>query len=319
MRNPVEPFPATIERFLAVKESENASPNTIRAYRADLIDLANYIGPKQPAETLSREIVRSFLAWTATRSLNKGTIKRRLYAIKSFTRWMQREELISEDTCEAIVGVHGPKLPENLPDIPSPEDIKRLLDGPFPTAFPERDRLLLELLYGAGLRVSEAARLTVDSFVPEQRAILIHGKGGMYGKDSKERLVPINPHMQKALNEYLPARARLLSQRKLETRALFFALNKGEGECVASRSVARILLRVTEVRGMQPLNPHRLRHACATHMLDNKCPLDVLKDLLGHDNINVTAMYCQVSTRLMMDSYKASHPYAVAAQKDGAA
>ena len=147
-----------------------------------------------------------------------------------------------------------------------------LLDGgDFPTAFPERDRLLCELMYGAGLRVSEAAHIKIEDLRPEQKAILIHGKGGPYGKSAKQRLVPLNPHSRKALDEYLSARVRFPN---VETNVLFFAVrNRYEKsstkiESINVRSIARMLLYMTQVRGLQPMHPHycatRARLTCST-------------------------------------------------------
>ena len=133
----------------------------------------------------------------------------------------------------------------------------------------------------------------------------------MYGKAGRQRLVPLNPHSKKALDEHLAARSRVLVERKLETRALFFSRsNSSDGAPIDVRSVARMLVQMTKVRRLQRMHPHLLRHACATHMLDNRCPLDVIAEVLGHDNLDTTAHYAQVSTRLMMDSYKAAHPHA---------
>jgi integrase/recombinase XerC len=303
-----------IDRFLLAKRSENASPFTIRAYRADLRDLSNFIGVQQGPERLSREIVRAFLAMLHKRGATKTTASRKLSAIKSFVRWLASEEIISDDAFQKLITIKRPKMPHTLPDVPSQEEMAVLLDGgDFPTAFPERDKLLCELMYGAGLRVSEAAHVTLDDLRPEQSVILIHGKGGPYGKNAKHRLVPLNPHSQKALDEYLDARAKFL---KVETNVLFFgarnryAKSPADVEPIDVRSIARMLLHMTKVRGLQRMHPHLLRHACATHMLDNGCPLDVIAQILGHDNLDVTAHYAQVSTRLMMDTYNAAHPHA---------
>jgi site-specific recombinase XerD len=246
------------------------------------------------------------------RGASKTTASRKLSAIKSFVRWLASEEIITDDTFEKLITIKRPKLPDTLPDVPSKEEMAVLLDGgDFPTAFPARDKLLCELMYGAGLRVSEAAHITLDDLRPEQKAILIHGKGGPYGKNAKQRLVPLNPHSQKALDAYLAARLKLAEARKVETRALFFGLrNNEDGTAISVRSVFRMLLHMTKVRGLQRMHPHLLRHACATHMLDNGCPLDVIAQILGHDNLDVTAHYAQVSTRLMMDTYNAAHPHA---------
>ena len=303
-----------IERFLLSKRSENSSPCTIRAYRADLEDLSKFIGIQQGPERLSREIVRGFLAMLHKRGATKTTASRKLSAAKSFVRWLASEEIIPDDTFEKIITIKRPKTPDNLPDVPSKEEMTTLLDGgDFPTAFPERDKLLCELLYGAGLRVSEAAHMKLDDLRLEQKAILIHGKGGPYGKSAKQRLVPLNPHSRKAVDEYLVARATFL---KVGTNVLFFAARNryakspGDIEPIDVRSISRMLLHMTKVRGLQPMHPHLLRHACATHMLDNGCPLDVIAQILGHDNLDVTAHYAQVSTRLMMDTYNQAHPHA---------
>jgi len=313
-----------IERFILAKKAENASPNTIRAYRADLIDLSNFIGSKQGPDRLTRNVVRAFLALSSERGQQKSTMKRKLYAIKSFARWLIGERIISDDDFTKIGDLRSPKLPSVLPDVPSQEEMLILLDGgDFPTAFPSRDRLLLELMYGTGLRVSEVAQIRVDDLRLEQSAILIHGKGGPYGKNAKHRLVPLNPKSRKALDAYLIEREKVAAAIRIKTQALFFSVrNRYPGANQGSlnvRSVGRMLLNITKVRGLPPMHPHLLRHACATHMLDNGCPLDVISQILGHDNLDVTAHYAQVSTRLMMETYRSTHPHAKRAVHGGAA
>jgi integrase/recombinase XerC len=303
-----------IERFLMSKRAENATMNTIRAYRSDLEDLSNFMGIRQGPERLSREIVRGFLALLYRRGASKTTAVRKLSAIKSFTLWLRSEGILGEDTYDKIIKIKRPRTPDKLPDIPSEEEMAILLDGDFPTAFPQRDKLLCELLYGAGLRVTEAAQIRLDDLRPEQNAILIHGKGGPYGKNAKHRLVPLNPPSRQALDSYLIERDKVAKRYKLETQALFFALRnrsvEEQRESINVRSIRRMLLEITKLRGLPPMHPHLLRHACATHMLDHGCPLDVIAEILGHDNIDVTAHYAQVSTRLMMDTYNAAHPHA---------
>jgi len=309
-----------IDRYILAKRAENAAPNTIRAYQADLIDLSNFMGVSQSPERLSREVVRGFLALLHRNGISKTTAVRKLTAIKSFCEWLRNEETMNDDTYQRIALIKRPKLPETLPDVPSQEEMRVLLDGDFPTAFPERDRLLLELLYGSGLRVSEAANIKLEDLRPEQRGILIHGKGGMFGKSAKERLVPLNPYSQDALDAYLLERSKFIKQAKTKTEALFFAVRNryaadGKLQSINVRSVVRMLKLMTKLRGLQPMHPHLLRHACATHMLDNRCPLDVIAEVLGHDNLDVTAHYAQVSTRLMMEAYNSAHPYAASPKK----
>jgi site-specific recombinase XerD len=302
-----------IDRFLLVKRSENSSPNTIRAYHADLVDLSNFIGVEKGPEQLSREVIYLFLAALHHRGTSKTTANRRLSVIKTFVTWLRSDGIfISEDGFDKIITIKRPKSPNTLPDIPSQEQMAMLLDGDFPTAFPQRDRLLLELLYGSGLRVSEVAQIRVGDLRLEQNAILINGKGGPYGKSAKLRLVPLNAKSREALDLYLIERKKMLAKHNLETEALFFPVrdrySPAKRGALNVRSVHRMLLYICKLRGLAPMHPHLLRHACGTHMLDNRCPLDVIGQILGHDNLDITAHYAQVSTKLMVNEYNRAHP-----------
>ena len=145
-------------------------------------------------------------AMTASTESSTPAVNPPQKAIKSFVRWLYSEGIILEGSFDKISTIRRPKTPDTLLDVPSQEEMTIFLDGgdfrggDFPTAFPERDRLLLELMYGSGLRVSEAAQIRLDDLRPEQNAILINGKGGPYGKNAKHRLVPLNPSSYKALN-----------------------------------------------------------------------------------------------------------------------
>lgn len=301
-----------IDSFILCKQSENSSPHTIRAYRAFLLELSEFVGTEQSPECLSREMIRGFLALLQRNGVSEKTSAIKLAAIKSFMQWLRGEGIIGEETFEKIITIKRPKTPDILPEVPSEEEMKILLDGgDFPTPFPERDRLLLELMYGCGLRVSEATHIRLEDLRPEQDAIVINGKGGPYGKNAKFRLVPLNPKSREALMAYLTKRRKVLKKKKMESTVLFFRVRgKFAHIPINVRSVNRMLLTITKVRGLSPMHPHLLRHACATHMLDHGCPLDVISHILGHDNIDVTAHYAQVSTRLMMTTYNQAHPHA---------
>ena len=219
-----------IGEFLTSRRAENSAPNTIRAYAGDLQQVAQFVGSEDWAEKLTRTVVRGFVAWSG-RKTAATSVGRKLHALKAFTSWLRTEGILSDDVWHGITSLHQPRKANKLPDVPSQEEMASLLDGPFPSAFPERDRLLLLLMYGDGLRVSE----------------------------TNAAVQPINV-----------------------------------------RSIHRMLLLMTSLRGLQPMNPHLLRHAAATHMLENDCPLDLIAKVLGHDNIDITAHYAQVTTRLMM-------------------
>jgi integrase/recombinase XerC len=305
-----------IEEYLFIRQAENASPNTLQAYQRDLERLERFVGGSQWAEHLSRTVVRGYLVWIHENGVSHVSMGRYLAAVKGFTIWLRSEGILQDDVCYGITSLRSPKLVKRLPDVPSQEEMATLLHGDFPTAFPERDRLLCELLYGAGLRVSEAANIRLGDLRPEQNAILIHGKGGRYGKAGRHRLAPLNRRSQKALDEYQTVRTRFLDSRGLAAEVLFFSVHNPYAAAglpvqpINVRSIGRMLLFMTKVRLLKPMHPHLLRHACATHMLENGCPLDVIAHVLGHDNLDITAHYAQVSSRLMMKSYNAAHPHA---------
>src|SRR5581483_3286959 len=243
-----------IERYIYSMRAGAYSPNSIKSYREDLAELSRFIGHDQNAACLTHTIIRAHLAFLIRNGMAPSSVKRKMHAFKSYCRWLHLEGLLAGDAYEAIRKLRGPKLPEKLPDIPTADDMKRLLDGDFPTPFPTRDRLILELLYGAGLRVNEAAKLTLQDFRPEQRSILIHGKGGMYGKAAKERLVPVNPYVQAALDAYLPARQQFMAAENIYSNALFIAVRNRYSEksgrpAISDRTIRRLLEYMCELRG----------------------------------------------------------------------
>lgn len=298
-----------IRKFILAYLDTGVSPKTARRKLSAIKGFYQFVFAE-----LSREIVRGFMALLHRRGASKTAAVRKLSVIKSFVIWLRTDGILGDDGFDKIMMLKRPRTPDTLPDVPSEEEMAILLDGDFPTAFPQRDRLLCELLYGAGLRVTEAVQIGLDDLRPEQDAILIHGKGGPYGKNAKHRLVPLNPSSRQALGTYMNERDKMVKRYKLETGALFFAARNRYAEeergPLNVRSVCRMLLQITKLRGLPPMHPHLLRHACATHMLDHGCPLDVIAEILGHDNIDVTAHYAQVSTRLMMETYNAAHPHA---------
>jgi integrase/recombinase XerC len=278
-----------VENFLLSLEAANMSAHTIRAYRADLERISAFFGPKFDLRKLDRPGIRGYLA--QLHGASKTTVARKAASFNSFLKFLADEGVIEARLLEFV---RPPKRADEIPEVPTEEQVKRLLDGEIATSFPARDRLLLELMYGAGLRVDEVASITLDDLQGND-AVLVRGKG------KKERVVVFGEYAQKALAEYLPVRAAKLKGRT--TNALFFGLRSYDVEHLTVRNVARMLAAACSAKGLPHLHPHQLRHAFATHLLNAGAPIVVISRLLGHTKLSTTERYCRVSTGHMLRAY----------------
>jgi integrase/recombinase XerC len=200
--------------------------------------------------------------------------------------------------------VATPKLPKKLPRVPTIEEMNSVLDGKMPetAAFPERDRLMLELLYGCGIRNSELTGINLDDIRISAEAILIRGKG------KKERYVPFGGSARNALAAYLPARQTLLAEVRKNSNALL--INQRGGR-LTTRSVGRIIKKIAISKGLSPdVHPHTLRHAFGTHMLEEGADLRAIQELLGHERLATTQRYTQLSMKHVLQVYDQTHPRA---------
>jgi integrase/recombinase XerC len=200
--------------------------------------------------------------------------------------------------------VATPKLPKKLPRVPTIEEMNTVLDGQMPeaAAFPERDQLMLELLYGCGIRNSELTGINVDDIRLSAEAILIRGKG------KKERYVPFGDSVRNALAAYLPVRQAALAEAHKNTLALL--INRRGGRLTA-RSVGRIIKKIAIAKGLSPdVHPHTLRHAFGTHMLEEGADLRAIQELLGHERLATTQRYTQLSMKHVLQVYDQTHPRA---------
>jgi integrase/recombinase XerC len=252
-------------------------------------------------EQVTRKLIRRFLARLHEGGTKATSIRRKLAAVKSFCKWLENEGLLDAGLLQTL---SGPRRRDELPDVPGEAEIKRLLEGEIPTACPERDRVVLELLYGSGLRVSELCGINVDDFRDED-ALLVRGKG------RRERLVVFGEYAQAAIREWLPARVALLVKMKFESGALLFSISPNHTvERLDVRSIRRILIEVAKAKGLPDYNPHLLRHACASHLHDHGAPLQAIATLLGHAKLSTAQIYTRVSVGRMMDTYNRAHPHA---------
>jgi integrase/recombinase XerC len=298
-RNRIE-VQRAIDKFLRSLGERNVSPHTIKAYSGDLELFAAYVGSRK-FEEIDHLTVRGFLSSLYDKGLGKTSVARSLAAVRSLYRWLAQEGMVEQNPA-ALVST--PKLPKKLPRVPTVEEMNSVLDGNMPeiVSFPERDRLMLELLYGCGIRNSELVGINIDDIRMSAEAILIRGKG------KKERYVPFGDAVKSALAKYLPARQFVLSEFRKSTPALL--INQRGGR-LTTRSVGRIIKKIAVAKGLSAdVHPHTLRHAFGTHMLEEGADLRAIQEMLGHERLSTTQRYTQLSMKHLISVYDQTHPRA---------
>jgi len=289
-----------VERFVASLRERNTSPHTIRAYTGDLLAFAAYVGARSWRE-IDHITIRGFLSHLYEKGLSKTSVGRSLAAVRSLYRYLAQEGIVEQNPAALV---SSPKLPKKLPRVPTMEEMSSVLDGPMPeiATFPERDRVMLELLYGCGIRNSELVGINLDHIHLKNEIILIRGKGG------KERYVPFGDAVKSALAVYLPTRQQTLAGCRKTTPALLINTRGGR---LTSRSVGRIIKKVAVAKGLSPdVHPHTLRHAFGTHMLEEGADLRAIQELLGHERLSTTQRYTQLSSKHLLNVYDQTHPRA---------
>ena len=285
-----------VRRFLAVSAARLA-PRTIDAYRRDLTTFANWFGKGLPE--VRREDVERYLAELRGAGLASTTIARRAAALRSFFR---HQVLIGARPDNPATEVGLPKRTRRLPRTLSPGEAERLVEaaaGTTPRAL--RDRALVELLYGAGLRVSEAVGLERGAVDLDARLVRATGKG------DKERIVPIGREAVDALRRYL-GRGRPFLDRRHRPELFLNA----HGGALTRAGAFFILRRLAEKASLDPtrVHPHLLRHSFATHLLEGGADLRSVQEMLGHADLATTELYTHVSDRRRKEAYFAAHPHA---------
>ncbi len=289
-----------IDEFLRSLRERSASAHTIKAYTNDLQMFADFIG-QATWPKVDHLRIRAFLSHLYERGLSKASVARMLAAVRSLYRWLAREGVVDQNP--AIL-VSTPKLPKKLPRVPTIEEMNFVLDGQMPetASFPERDQLMLELLYGCGIRNSELVGMNLEDIHIANEAILVRGKG------KKQRVVPFGESAKSALQAYLPARQKILIETHKHTPALL--LNQRGGR-LTTRSVGRIVKRIATAKGLSSdVHPHTLRHAFGTHMLEEGADLRAIQELLGHERLSTTQRYTQLSMKHILAVYDQTHPRA---------
>jgi integrase/recombinase XerC len=285
-----------------LKHRRGLSPNTVSSYESDLVQfqvfLEEELGSSRPA-SVDVLAIRSFLAHLHQAGIARASVARKLAALRTFFRFLLREGTIASNPARLV---STPRLDRKLPARFEESEVERLLEAPDATGpLGRRDRAMLELLYAAGLRVGELVALDLSTCDLGSRLLRVRGKG------NKERIVPFGEPAEEALSSYLRDRRALVALGE-GTDALF--LNHRGGR-LTTRSVRRLMdryLRLTALRS--GLSPHSLRHAFATHLLENGCDLRAIQELLGHQSLSTTQKYTQLSTKRLLEVYEKSHPKA---------
>ncbi|HXP17657.1 MAG TPA: tyrosine recombinase XerC [Terriglobales bacterium] len=289
-----------VDQFLHALRQRNASVHTIKAYSGDLDEFAAYAGSRGWRE-IDHVTIRGFLSRLYEKGLGKTSVARSLAAVRSLYRWLAQEGMVEQNPA-ALVST--PKLPQKLPRVPTIEEMNGVLDGEMPeiASFPERDRLMLELLYGCGIRNSELVGINLDDIRLTAEAVLIRGKG------KKERYVPFGDRARAALKVYLPVRQQMLAERNKNSPSLL--INRRGGR-LTTRSVGRIIKKIAVAKGLSPdVHPHTLRHAFGTHMLEEGADLRAIQEMLGHERLSTTQRYTQLSMKHVLEVYDQTHPRA---------
>jgi integrase/recombinase XerC len=286
--------------FIRHLRERNASPHTVKAYSSDLLLFATYAGSRRWNQ-IDHVAIRGFLSQLYDKGLSKTSVARALAAVRSLYRWLAREGVVEQNPAKLVA---TPKLAKKLPRVPTIEEMNSVIDGEMPevAAFPERDRLMLELLYGCGIRNSELTGINLGDIRLSAEAILIRGKG------KKERYVPFGDAVKAGLSVYLPERQKCLGARGKQCAALL--INRRGGR-LTTRSVGRIIKKIAVAKGLSPdVHPHTLRHAFGTHMLEEGADLRAIQELLGHERLATTQRYTQLSMKHVLQVYDQTHPRA---------
>lgn len=293
------------EAFLrAARAERDLSPNTIAAYRVDLEQFARWAarsGVVSVAE-VDRRLLRRYVAYLGERRLARRTIARKASALRSMLGWAALHDVVE---ASPALDLPVPRLDRPLPKVVRADTAAALCELP-PDDDPcgARDRAMLELLYGSGLRVGELCALDVDDVDLRASAVVVTGKG------RKQRRVPATQPAVRALHAYLgDARSWLLRRapQPPEPAALFLNLR---GRRIGARTVRAAMATYLSGEGLAPVGPHALRHSFATHLLDNGADLRVVQELLGHESLSTTQIYTHVSTERLRAVYEQSHPRA---------
>jgi integrase/recombinase XerC len=322
-----------------LRDERGASEHTLRAYSREVRGFAEFLtetlGEGAAMASVEHTQIRAYMGTLLDKGLTKASVARALAAVRSWFKWAAKAGLVESNP--ALL-VSTPKLPKHLPRVPSMEEVNRVLDSMSPregavgthvsearhgapgvvageevASWPERERVIFELLYGCGIRNSELVGLDMDAIHWRDDAIRVFGKG------KKERLVPLGDAAAEAVRAYLPQRqarlegaglGKLVHDGPLLIRVRVGVVTKGAAR-LTTRSVGRIVKSIALSRGLAAdVHPHTLRHAFGTHMLEEGADLRAIQEMLGHERLSTTQRYTQLTVGQVQRVYDETHPRA---------
>lgn len=288
-----------IQEYLSyLRVEKGLSSNTLNSYRRDIEKLevfAKDCGIE--VQALSRGEVGRWVKRLSEVGLSPRSIARAVSGVKGFYKFLLRDGFIQEDPTSELLPL---KLPRNLPSFLSEDELDDLLRGPdLGSALGLRDRAILELIYATGLRVSEAASLTLADLDLERGLVICRGKGG------KQRFIPVGRSALKFVREYLKVRPELSGERA--TPKLFVKKN---GEAMTRQDIWQLVRKYARLQDLEGVSPHSLRHSFATHLMQRGADSRSVQTLLGHSDLGTTQIYTHITNRHLRDAYETFHPRA---------
>lgn len=289
------------EEYLAYLSGEkNASTHTITAYKKDIEDYFAFLAKRGISDIKADHLlVRRYMMELQKNGISKNSMARKMSSLRSYYRFLIRENVIEDNP---LTLVSTPKETKKLPQYVHYEDLRELFELPDNSPAGLRDRAMMELLYGGGLRVSEMCSLKINQLIFPIRSVKVMGKG------KKERLIPLGNYALNAIREYLEkGRPRLVKVENEEEQGVF--LNQRNGHPITDRAVRDMLNKyVLRLSKTLKISPHMLRHSYATHMLENGADIRIIQELLGHERLSTTQIYTHITKSHMMEIYKEAHP-----------
>ncbi|MEO0082851.1 MAG: tyrosine recombinase XerC [candidate division WOR-3 bacterium] len=294
---PIYPSDERVHKFLDYLSSEkNFSQHTIRAYQIDLGQFLEFLIDRknhQDILTVKRDDIRDFVGYLLKYGYDKRSVARKLSSLKSFFKYLTRKKILATNPAKAI---KTPKITKTLPGFLTQYQIQKVLSFQGNDEITLRNKAIIEVLYGAGLRASELVNLNIADIDFYNEVILVKGKA------NKQRIVPLGSYAQQAIKEYLAVRKNKTNPALL--------LNK-QGRRLSTRSVQKIVNQlISRVSEVSHTNPHTLRHSFATHLLERGADLRAVQELLGHSSLSATQIYTHISIEHLKKIYQKAHPRA---------